>query len=602
MKILLIDGYIDEPSCLGVPPFLAPLPRYIYGAIKSTKFNHGIKYITVDQFRQQIKPQRNYSSSYRPQSDISPFKEYQIIIIITGVSVPGKYLGGKPIKFSELKRYGKLFEEKFKILCGPATKYGIGEEGGKPSIPVEKVIENFDLIIKEKPETVIFNILNEEIDDITDLKKFSQDNDQSENFLSDYYENIDNFSQQGSELISQHPNYNDVDGGNLICEIETYIGCPRFKSGGCSFCIETQKGKTVHRQPNSIINEIKSLYETGVRHFRIGNQTDFYAYMHGEYNNPRYPCPNPEAIENLLSKIRKNCPNLKTLHIDNVNALNFALYPDQAIKITKSIVKYCTPGNIAAIGVESVDSMVISKNNLKCSSDEIFSAVKMINDLGKETGENGLPKYLPGLNFIMGLPGETKQTLDDNYIFLKRILDANLLLRRINLRKYLHTSSKSTVSDTNPRKVQKHLNKFTSLYFHWKKKIREKIDMPMLKNIFSIGRVIKDVYAEKIDGGTLCRQVGTYPITCFVPKILPLKNFYDVVVINHGFRSIVCLPTPVKLINLSRKELEAIDGIGKKRAVSIMQKQPSTRKEWLAIITLELFETLVSSNIIQVVK
>jgi len=33
MRVLIIDGYVDEPACLGVPPYMSPDPRYIAGAL-----------------------------------------------------------------------------------------------------------------------------------------------------------------------------------------------------------------------------------------------------------------------------------------------------------------------------------------------------------------------------------------------------------------------------------------------------------------------------------------------------------------------------------------------------------------------------------------
>jgi len=51
MKYTILDGYTDEPSCLGVPPFIAPLPRYIYGSIKTNDKNAQIQYITIDKLR-----------------------------------------------------------------------------------------------------------------------------------------------------------------------------------------------------------------------------------------------------------------------------------------------------------------------------------------------------------------------------------------------------------------------------------------------------------------------------------------------------------------------------------------------------------------------
>ena len=41
MKVLLIDGYIDTPGCLGVPPYLSPIVRYIYGVLNELTNERG---------------------------------------------------------------------------------------------------------------------------------------------------------------------------------------------------------------------------------------------------------------------------------------------------------------------------------------------------------------------------------------------------------------------------------------------------------------------------------------------------------------------------------------------------------------------------------
>nr|QEE14993.1 Ribosomal protein S12 methylthiotransferase RimO [Candidatus Prometheoarchaeum syntrophicum] len=589
MRVLIIDGYIDQPSCLGVPPFLAPLPRYIYGAIKKIKPSWEIDYITIDQIRKVLKD--NYQN--KASIGLNRLRENNIIILISGVSVPGKYLSGTPLRFSDIKHISNFFSESFKIICGPSTIFGIGEEGGKPSIPIERLenLENkWDLIVKGDSEIVLSTLLQnyenifynyEEIGNNPNMEKILQ-------LKRENMEDILDFSVIGAELIIHHPNFSRFEGGNLICEIETFRGCPRYINGGCLFCVEPKKGPTAHRKIDSIVKEIESLYNKGVRHFRLGNQTDFYAFNHGLYENKRYPKPNPEAVESLLSKIRNSCPDIRTLHIDNVNALNFALYPKEAEKITRSIIKYCTEGNVAAIGIESVDSNVISMNNLKASADEILEALSVINKYGKFIGKNGNPAFLPGLNFIMGLPGETQESLNLNYQFLHKILKKNYWIRRINLRKFLIPAG------FNPRlnkKIKNHLNKFASKYYKWKDTIRNEIDHPMLQKIYPVGRELKNVYAEKIDGnGTLLRQPGTYPITCFVPRKLDLKIKFNLMVVDHGFRSLNCLKTPIILNELSQRELEIIDGIGKKRAKAILLKRPINKKEWLEILPPEIWE------------
>jgi len=33
MRFCILDCYVDEPACFGVPPFISPYPRYIFGAL-----------------------------------------------------------------------------------------------------------------------------------------------------------------------------------------------------------------------------------------------------------------------------------------------------------------------------------------------------------------------------------------------------------------------------------------------------------------------------------------------------------------------------------------------------------------------------------------
>ena len=88
-KIIIFDGYIDEPTCLGVPPFISPYPRYIAGSIWSYNKNLEIKYITIDQIRLKTEIKK-----YLLESDI--------IFIIAGITVPGKYLQTYPASPQEL--------------------------------------------------------------------------------------------------------------------------------------------------------------------------------------------------------------------------------------------------------------------------------------------------------------------------------------------------------------------------------------------------------------------------------------------------------------------------------------------------------------------
>ena len=51
-SILIVDGYIDDPAALGVPPYISPIVRAAAGA--AVDAGHDVKYITMDMLRQEI--------------------------------------------------------------------------------------------------------------------------------------------------------------------------------------------------------------------------------------------------------------------------------------------------------------------------------------------------------------------------------------------------------------------------------------------------------------------------------------------------------------------------------------------------------------------
>ena len=543
VKITILDGYVDEPTCLGVPPYISPYPRYIAGAIIDADPHATISYTTIDQVR------NSKSKDALSKSDI--------IIIIAGNSVPGRYLSGFPLSPKELPPLLNSMPHPFKILCGPAAKYGFGMQGGKKTKSITSIENLFDALIKGDPEIVIHEFIKNgyKLDGIS---------------LSTKRENAQKsgkFAIKGSNIVSLHPLFPDF----LIAEIETYRGCHRSISinGSCSFCSEFDKGAPDFRPINDIIYEIKALYDCGIKHFRLGNQPCIFSYMAKDMNDD-CPTPNPDAILKLFKGIRTIAPNLKTLHIDNANPMVLARFPKECREIAKTIVKYHTSGDVAAIGMESADPIVIKKNNLKASPDEVLSAIRLLNEVGSKRGANGMPELLPGLNFISGLIGESKNTFKLNYNFLKTVLDEGLMLRRINLRQVMPIQNTS-LFETGSKFINKHRYEFQK----FKKLIRETIDQPMLKRVIPEGTVLKSVLMEKHDGNTTFgRQMGTYPILIGVPGKFPLHQFITVKVTDYGYRSITAVPYPLDINTANRDTIEAISGIGKKRAIRILANRP----------------------------
>jgi radical SAM superfamily enzyme with C-terminal helix-hairpin-helix motif len=478
--ITILDCYTDEPAGLGVPPYLGTYPRYISGT-----FDNLPNYITIDDLRS-LKlynlniPQtkENLKTDIRVLNLTNNNKNLRQILKDTKelIIIIGVHTPGKYLTAipGTLNEIKRLLDDYKgkKILTGPAI-YGTQLHGGMFS----EVIDNsfFD-----------------------EVREY--------NFT---YKDINNYAIKGTKILNQIKD-------ERIIEIETSKGCTR--KIGCSFCLEPLKNCFEVRNKEDIVNEIKEFHKIGARHFRLGKQSCIYSY--------------PKLIE-LLKEIRE-IGEIKTLHIDNVNPANVLV--DKNHEKTKAIVKYCTSGNIAAFGIESFDEEVIKANNLNSNRKTSLEAIKIINKYGAERGENGMPKFLPGINIILGLEKETKKTLKENYEALKEIIDSNLLIRRINIRKVVPFKG----TQLEKKCGIKYLRKNEKYYFSFRKKIREEIDNKMLEKLVPIGTILKDVKTEIWDGKTtFARQYGSYPLIIGIKGRLPLNEFISIKVTGYMLRSII---------------------------------------------------------------
>ena len=505
MLVTIFDGYIDEPSLLGVPPYISPYVREVAGVCKELGLDY--EYITIDQWREGAKPRGD------------------ILVFIGGAVVPGKYLRTYPASKREVLEVAKNFRG-LKILGGGLARYNLLNEG-------------FDYYARRDVDALLYDIL-------------------TDNFQGHRFHNLEEWNRWlflGAEIVKRHPDYPQP----LIAEIETFRGCPRYISGGCSFCIEPLYGKPVFREVEDIVKEVEILSNLGVKNFRVGGQSCIYSYEAYGIGEKEIVEPNVSAVEHLFKKLSEI--EHEVLHVDNANPAVIANYPDKAEKITEILVKYTTSGNVVSFGMESADPKVIKKNNLNATPDEVIDAIRIVNEIGAERGENGMPKLLPGLNFICGLHGERRETYRLNFKFLEKVMDNGYLLRRINIRKVASIRAKFKM-------------KYEHECWKFRREVREKIDRKMLKKIVPKSTVLKKVYLELRKGNyTFGRQIGTYPLIVVLPYAVDTGRFVDVKVIGYGERSVTAIRYPVGVINAKLDELRAIPGIGLKRAVDIMRER-----------------------------
>src|SRR2546428_14189839 len=81
MKVVILDGYVDEPPNFGVPRYISPYPRYVAGAVRDAR--HEWEYVTVDQVR-----------AGHPLNG-------ELLALLSGPIVPGQYPLRPPVREGE---------------------------------------------------------------------------------------------------------------------------------------------------------------------------------------------------------------------------------------------------------------------------------------------------------------------------------------------------------------------------------------------------------------------------------------------------------------------------------------------------------------------
>jgi radical SAM superfamily enzyme with C-terminal helix-hairpin-helix motif len=523
MRRTILDCYTDEPAGLGVPPFIGVWPRYAAGFCEEEP-----TYLTIDDLRLVryvecvpevvIDPPRgrthievlNHTRSYEEIRRV--LENTEELVIVVGVQTPGKYLSARPGTLHEVEKLLRSFEEG-PVGCAVHTDSGSDvPEMVCPAHPMPPAHASLRKVLTGPVLTGGTQARGGAKPQVADADYF----DELRPLGFDTYDQLQSPALRGAALIRQMPRL-----ANRIVEIETGRGCPRVR--GCSFCTEPIKNKVQWRRPELVVEEVKALMEHGAKAFRLGKQSCIYSYEGGD----------PQKLEEMLSGLASLGPTV--LHIDNANPQMI----DE--KRTELFVKYLTPGSTAAMGIESFDPEVAKANNLNCSYDMAFEAIRTVNRIGGFRGDNGCHALLPGVNILLGLAAETPETLDRNFAALKRILDEGLLIRRINIRRVVPFPGTPLYQQVGRRFLRKNMR----YYRDWIEKVRQEIDIPMLQRLFPVGTVLKNLCSEVHNGHmTFLRQIGSYPIVVGVHERLPLNEFVNVRVTGYMRRSLVAERVP----------------------------------------------------------
>ena len=560
---LILDGYEDEPAAFGVPPYVGFHIRYVCGVLEQHKI--GYTYMTIDQWR---------LTSQQEREDL--LRSTDGFVCIAGAVVPGRYIRGTPISRKESTELIRLLPRDIPALFGGWAVRGWKQQGWLP------LRSNLFLAVQDTDAT-----LNQFLKNGT----WKHERRNAEEWTI--------WAQLGatSKAVTNHPDLGtDENKGPLTYEVEVYQGCVRFKRG-CKFCIEPKKGIPIWRTPEDIIREVQLAHDSGVQHVRLGGMTDTYTYMAEGVKDLEYPIPNPEPIAQLLHGLRED-DRLGILHTDNGNPSIIAENIEPSTEITKTLVETLSDGAVLSFGLESADPSVHAANWLNCDAQQLKTALRLVNQYGRERGERGLPKLLPGLNFIAGLNGERPETYDMNLNLLRELRNEGLLLRRINIRQ---------VEGEGFQEIPQ------SEFKQFKSAVRETIDTPLLQELFPLGHVLRDVHWETHDGRTRLpvhlteehtgnnihgragltfgRQIGAYPILIGVPYHIPLESSSTIMITGHGARSITGVEIGLDINSVTEKQLEAIPGIGKKAAWNLISARARLKRKETATSLERIFET-----------
>ena len=570
---LVLDGYEDEPAAFGVPNYLGFHIRYICGVLESRGIPY--TYMTIDQWRLYHK-----ESLSVPEARASLRGELSGLdgaVILAGAIVPGKYVRGTPISRKELDEVLSIIPSPSPVLWGGWAIRHWRYDGWTP------LRSNLFCAVQDTDATLDHFI--------------STGNWEHRKRTPEQWSRWA-LSGASSKAVTEHPDLITQDGraGPLTYEIELYQGCVRFKRG-CRFCIEPKKGLPLWRTENDVLSEITAALDSGVVNVRVGGATDIYTYKAEGVEDLEYPIPNPEPIAKVLHRARED-ERLQILHVDNANPSIVAENLEPSTEITKTLVETLSDGAVLSFGLESADPEVHEQNWLNCDSEQLKTAIRHINEFGRKKGDRGLPKLLPGLNFIAGLKGETEESYQMNLQLLRTLSSEGLWLRRINIRQVEGQGFQEV-----PEKAFK----------EFKQEVRNEIDSPLLQEMLPTGAILRDVWWEAQDdrirrpeqvldskysdedirgkpGITFGRQIGAYPILVGVPYRIPLETSSDIMITGHGKRSITGVELGLDVNTATQHQLQAIPGISSKGAWRLLSAR-AREKEGFFSSTEEAFAT-----------
>ena len=176
--------------------------------------------------------------------------------------------------------------------------------------------------------------------------------------------------------------------------IKVQDGCDRF----CSYClIPYARGRIRSREPESVIEEIKSIANNGIKEVII---TGIHVASYGKDFNNGY------KLIDLLEEINK-VDGIERIRLGSIEPL---LIDDEFLNRLKKLDKICHHFHLS---LQSGCDETLKRMNRRYTTNEFENIVNML--------RNSYKDVILTTDIIVGFPGETQEEFEKTYEFLKKI-------------------------------------------------------------------------------------------------------------------------------------------------------------------------------------
>lgn len=208
-------------------------------------------------------------------------------------------------------------------------------------------------------------------------------------------------------------------------------GCNKF----CSFCVVPRtRGPEVHRPPESIIDEVKRLVESGAKEVTLLGQTINHYYF--DHNGRKY------SFADLLYNIHEQVPELPRLRFLTSYPRDFT---DDALDVMRDSDRICKYLHIPA---QSGSDKMLKAMNRGYDLDTYMNLI--------ERAKSRMPNISLLGDMIVGFPGETEEDFLLSLDLLKKVRFKNLFIFKYSKRP--NTVAFKRFSDDIPLAIKKERN------------------------------------------------------------------------------------------------------------------------------------------------